>query len=91
MGYGSPAAIHAARGFLSVFLYPFQQFKQGKMTFRQVSAFCNPVIHFRIDIYGKFAVPGRRQAFIPDPLQVCRQASFPAGSDQQISSVLEIE
>src|SRR5689334_81951 len=36
----------------------------------QVSFFCRPVIHFRININGVFAIPGWRHLIIPYTLQI---------------------
>ena len=58
----------------------------------QISRFCRPVIHLHVDIRVDVALPGRRVAVVPQPLQVRRQVeSRPGRSDGQVTSVLEIK
>ena len=62
------------------------------MKFGKVADFCRPVIHLHVDIRVDVALPGRRVAVVPQPLQVRRQVeSRPGRSDGQVTSVLEIK
>ena len=63
----------------SCFSALFYQLEKGLMAFRQVGKLCWPVIHFRIDIGGVLASPGRLQILVPDSLQVGWLGSGAAG------------
>ena len=61
------------------------------MALTEVADLGNPVVHLGVDVDGPLAVPRRREAVIPDPLQRCRQASRAAACNQEVTRVLEIQ
>ena len=83
--------VHFSCSHGAVFCDPFKQFKQRQVTFRQIAAFCGPVIHLRIDIDRKPAAPCRPHILIPDALKIQRQRAFSAACNHQIPSVIEIQ
>ena len=90
MGCHPSASIHPPGSLPPPPSHPSQQIKQRTVTLRKVTDLCRPVIHFHIDIDRKFGVPARLHFFIPDPLQICRQAAGAAARNQKISSIIKI-
>ncbi len=64
---------------------------QRRLTFGQVRRQRRPVVHFRIDVAGVLAVPGRVERIVPDALQIGRLPALATGRNEQIAAVLEEE
>ena len=70
MRHPSPTTIHGTCRTRPGHRQVVHHFEKRLMHFAQVSHFSRPVIHFRIDIDGIFAVPRRIDASVPDALQI---------------------
>ena len=61
------------------------------MQLGQAGHLCRPVIHFRIDIGSVLAVPRRREALIPDTLEIGRLSSRLRTTYQEVTSELKVQ
>ena len=50
-----------------------------------------PVVHLGVDVDRVLAAPRRREAVVPDPLQVGRLRPWARAGDEQVARVLEVE
>ena len=61
------------------------------MEFAQASLLGRPVIFLEVDVDRVVAAPRRVHIFIPESLEVGRDAASPGGRDEQVAPVLVIE
>ena len=66
-----------------------QQREQRRQAVAQAEQAGAPVIHFRIDIDGIVAAPGRLEMLIPDALQIHRLCPGAGGGDHQVAAIVE--
>ena len=65
--------------------------RQRLQHLREVRRHRRPVVHLGVDVDRVLAAPGRRQAVVPDALQVGGLRARPRAGDQQVAAVLEVE
>ena len=65
--------------------------REGIHRLGQVRRQRRPVVHLGVDVDRVLAAPGRRQAVVPDALQVGRLRTRPGAGDEQVASVVEVE
>ena len=89
MRHPSATFIHVAGGLGTRHRQVFQHGEQRLVHLAQVGHLCRPIVHFRVNVDGVFAVPRRVRTAVPNALQI---GGLPAGlrrGYQQITPVLE--
>ena len=90
----TPSFIYTIISFSRFFSRPAQvadEIHQRTVHFAKVGSFGSPIVFFQIDIGSIVATPRRQYFFIPQTLQVSRNARRTRRRYQQVTSVLEIK
>ena len=84
VGHKPSGAVHGLGHLPAPGIHLLQKGEKGHVALGQVAGLHRPVVHFRVDVDGVLAVPGRLQLAVPDTLQVGGQGTWPAGGNGQI-------
>ena len=71
MHHPTAGTVHIFCCFLTGHGQFFHHFHQRFVHFFKVAFLSRPVVHFRVDVDGVLAVPGRVSTAVPDSLKVC--------------------
>ena len=91
MRHESVGAVMHARRLPARLAQRFEIVEERLMQLGEVRHFRRPVIHLQVDVEVVVAVPRRKHAVVPQPLQVRRDPARAAARNQQIAAELKVE
>src|SRR5262245_46376517 len=72
MNYKATSAVKILRHILAITSGALDQLEEWFMKLGEITNFCGPVVHLRVDVNCVLAVPGWFELVIPKPLEIRR-------------------